>query len=208
MTRKAITRWSTAAAAVLGLALIGNGVWIHAKALLAQVLLDRAFAEAVATGAPVKAWSWADTWPVAKVAVPRIGASAIALNGSSGEALAFGPGHLDESAQPGGRGTAVYAAHRDTHFAFLGKVRPGDRVEVTRADGARFTYEVTGSEVVRWDRSGITDDPAQARLALVTCWPLDGTVRGPLRYVVHATLVEDAAVSRTPSAPAPARAPS
>lgn len=198
---------AAAAIAALGFLLIGNGVYIHVKALLAQVLLDRAFTETVATGAAVKGWSWADTWPVAKVAVPRIGASAIVLQGSSGEALAFGPGHLTQSAQPGEPGTAVYAAHRDTHFAFLRDVRPGDAVMVTRADGTEFAYEITGSEVVHWDRSGITDDRSEARLALVTCWPLDGAMRGPLRYVVHARLV-DRQVSRTPSAPPKAIAPS
>ena len=46
------------------------------------------------TGRPVKPWSWADTWPVARIIVPRIGRSAIALAGASGQALAFGLGVL------------------------------------------------------------------------------------------------------------------
>ena len=49
----------------------------------------------VATGSAVKPWSWADTWPVARIAVPRLGRHAIALAGSSGQALAFGPGHVE-----------------------------------------------------------------------------------------------------------------
>ena len=36
---------------VLGLMLFGQGAWIHAKALLAQVLLERAFAATLATTA-------------------------------------------------------------------------------------------------------------------------------------------------------------
>ena len=35
--------------------------------------------------------------------------------------MAFGPGHVERTAEPGGAGTAVYAAHRDTHFAFLAR---------------------------------------------------------------------------------------
>lgn len=206
--KRHLTTASAAAIAALGLILIGNGVYIHAKAVVAQVLLDRAFQQAVDTGAPVKAWSWADTRPVARVSVPRLGKSTIVLEGSRGEALAFGPGHLAQSAQPGERGTAVFAAHRDTHFAFLGDVTTGDRVDITRADGASFAYEVTGTEVVRWDQSGITSEESQPRLALVTCWPLDGTMRGPLRYVVHARLLDPIAVSQKPAAPATARAPS
>src|SRR5271166_1813896 len=71
--------------AALGLVLFAQGVWIHAKALLAQILLDRAFAASLATGRHVKPWPWADTWPIARIEVPRLGASVIALHGSSGQ---------------------------------------------------------------------------------------------------------------------------
>lgn len=174
--------------AVLGIALLGEGLWIKAKAGLAQILLDRAFAESVATGKPVKPWSWADTWPVARIAVPRLQASAIALAGGSGQALAFGPGHLAQTSKPGERGTTVFAAHRDTHFRFLGDLKVGDEIKVTRDDGITFTYEMTGAEIVRWDQSKIDAGAVGYNLALATCWPLDGKLGGPLRYVVHARL--------------------
>ena len=48
------------AAAVLvlaGLVLLSQGAYIHAKALLAQVLLERAFTETIATGRETKPWS-------------------------------------------------------------------------------------------------------------------------------------------------------
>jgi sortase A len=102
-----------------GLVLFGQGAYMHAKALLAQVLLARAFATTIATGQPTKPWSWADTWPVARIEVKRLNASAITLAGSSGQALAFGPGHVELTPDAGERGVAVYAAHRDTHFNFL-----------------------------------------------------------------------------------------
>jgi sortase A len=200
MTARRNLNWSAAAIAALGLALLGNGVWIQAKAMLAQVLLERAFAASIASGQPVKAWEWADTWPVARVSVPHLGRSAIVLEGASGEALAFGPGHLPQSAEPGEAGTTVYAAHRDTHFAFLGAVEAGDTVEVTRIDGRRFTYTVTSSEVVAWNQSGISAERDGAQLALVTCWPLDAKTHGPLRYVVHAALVGAVTDKRMPGA--------
>src|SRR5215475_8216731 len=99
-----------------GLILFGHGAYIHAKALLAQVLLERAFTETLATGHVTKPWSWADTWPVARIEIRRLKVSAIVLAGSSGQALAFGPGHVEQTADAGERGVAVYAAHRDTHF--------------------------------------------------------------------------------------------
>ncbi len=174
--------------AALSLVFLGEGLWIRAKAGLAQILLERAFVQSIVTGAPVKPWSWADTWPVARISVPRLGASSIALAGGSGQALAFGPGHLDGTAEPGERGTAVFAAHRDTHFRFLGDLKPGDEISVTRDDGLTFTYEMTTAEVVRWDQSKIDAGARGYNLALATCWPLDGMTRGPLRYVVHARL--------------------
>ena len=49
--------------ATAGAILFGQGIYIHAKAMLAQVLLERAFAETITTGRAVKPWPWADTWP-------------------------------------------------------------------------------------------------------------------------------------------------
>ena len=193
------SRFPTAAAAILcvtGLVVFGQGVWIHAKALLAQVLLERAFAASLAGGQPVKPWSWADTWPVARIEVPRLHASEIALAGASGQALAFGPGHVERTPEPGEPGTAVFAAHRDTSFAFLGEVRIGDAIRVTRRDGRMFTYLVTSTSVVRWDASGVDADADGRALVLATCWPLDGKFTGPLRYVVRAEIADDLAQSR------------
>ncbi len=176
--------------ALAGLGLIGQGLYIHAKALLAQVLLERAFTETIATGRAVKPWSWADTWPVARIEVKRLNASAIVLEGSSGQALAFGPGHVERTADAGERGVAVYSAHRDTHFGFLKDVKLGDEIVVTRRDGRSFRYRANGTSVVRYDASGIDPITDRSELVLSTCWPLDAATPGPLRYLVHAELIE------------------
>lgn len=194
MVSKTARRPALAAAALLaalGLILCGQASWIHAKALLAQVLLERAFAETLRTGRDVKPWSWADTWPVARIEAPRLGKGAIVLNGRSGQALAFGPGHLERTPQAGESGTAIYAAHRDTHFAFLADVRVGDELRVTRRDGAAVRFRVTGTAVVPWDASGVDPEAEGRRLVLSTCWPLDAKTAGPLRYLVEADFVEE-----------------
>ena len=80
-------RFPTAAAAILcltGLVLFGQGIWIHAKALLAQVLLERAFAASLARRHDVKPWPWADTWPVAQLLNACIAAGRA---GGSGQSL-------------------------------------------------------------------------------------------------------------------------
>jgi sortase A len=157
---------------------------------LAQVLLERAFAAEIASGTVVKPWSWADTWPVARIAVPRLNAHAIVLAGGSGQALAFGPGHLERTPDAGDPGTAVYAAHRDTHFAFLGQVEAGDEIVVTGRGGTTSRFRVTHTAVVRWDSSGIDPAAPGRHLVLATCWPLDSALPGPLRLVVYADLAD------------------
>jgi sortase A len=175
--------------ALLGFVLFGQGAYIHAKALLAQVLLQQAFAETIATGHLTKPWSWADTWPVARIEVNRIDASAIVLAGSSGQALAFGPGHVELTPDAGERGVAVYSAHRDTHFRFLKDVAIGDEIDVTRSDGRTFRYRADATSVVRFDASGIDPLSRNYELVLSTCWPFDALTSGPDRYLLHATLI-------------------
>ena len=176
--------------ALVGLVLFGQGAYIHAKALLAQVLLERAFTRTIATGHPVKPWRWADTWPVAKIEVKRLHASVIVLAGSSGQALAFGPGHVEQTVDAGERGVAVYSAHRDTHFRFLKDVKVGDEIDVTRSDGKTFRYRADGSSIVRFDQSGIDPLTDRHELVLSTCWPFDALTSGPERYLLYATLIE------------------
>ena len=175
-----------------GLMLVGQGAYIHAKALVAQILLQRAFAQSVATGHAVKPWSWADTWPVARIEIKRLHADAIALAGTSGQALAFGPGHVELTPNAGERGVAVYSAHRDTHFRFLKDAVVGDEIDVTRDDGKTFHYRVDGSSVVRFDASGIDPLRGGYELVLSTCWPFDAITSGPDRYLLHATLIPSA----------------
>lgn len=177
--------------AAAGLVLAAEGAWIPAKAALAQALLARAFARSLAEGGPVRPWPWADTAPVARIAFPSLGESYLVLAGASGQALAFGPGHVEGTREAGEPGLAVYAAHRDTQFRSLGRLAPGDPIEVQRRDGRIVAFRVTGSRIVRFDESGLDPDAPGRRLALATCWPLDALVPGPERLVVEA--VADAA---------------
>jgi sortase A len=175
--------------ALAGLLLFGQGAYIHAKALLAQMLLERAFEETIATGHQTKPWAWADTWPVARIEVKRLHAGAIVLAGSSGQALAFGPGHVELTPDAGERGVAVYSAHRDTHFRFLKNVAIGDEIEITRSDGRRVLYRADATSIVRFDNSGIDPLTNRYELVLSTCWPFDALTPGPERFLLHATMI-------------------
>lgn len=178
--------------ALMGLASMGDGIAIKGKAVIAQHLLEHAWARTISTDAEFKPWPWADIFPVAKITAPRFDQTAIVLSGASGEAMAFGPGLVDGTAQPGAPGLAVIAAHRDTHFRFLKNVVAGDEIMVARADGSMMTFEITETHIVRADNSGLYPEDFEmaghAALALVTCYPFDATTRGDLRFValVHA----------------------
>jgi sortase A len=161
---------------------------IPAKAVVAQILLERAFDRGVALHRPVKPWPWADMAPVARIALPRLGVDRIVLNTGSGQAMAFGPTLLPDAAGIGEPGTTVIAAHRDTHFRFLKNVRKGDVIDLEGLDGINHRYVVTGAEIVRWDRFAIPDAPGK-RLALATCYPFGAIHHGPLRYIVQAVAV-------------------
>jgi sortase A len=174
----------------LGVLFAGHGLYIRAKAEFAQILLEDAWAKTLATHQPTKAWSWADTWPIARITVPRLNQSAIVLREAGGEALAFGPAHVAASPMPGENGTTVIAAHRDTHFSFIKNLKPGDEIDITTSAGKTIRYRMTGSSIVHAQASGITTKGASQRVALVTCYPFDGLQRGPLRYVVFAEAQE------------------
>src|SRR5437899_224162 len=107
-----------------GLAAGGEGLWIYAKAKLAQILLEMSWRSALA-GERVKPWPWADTRAIARMTIERDSAAIIVLAGASGRTMAFGPGHLDGTAMPGDIGNCVITAHRDTHFSALRYVGPG-----------------------------------------------------------------------------------
>ena len=172
------------ALAIAGLGLLGAGLWMPAKAVLGQALLSRAWEAAAGVATP---WPWADIRPVARLSAPRLGVSAVVLGSASGEAMAWGPGHIAGTAAPGGEGLSGIAGHRDSHLAFLAGLRPGDRLEIETPDGAVSAYRVTGARVVdsRHWRLPVRLDGRPA-LALSTCWPLDGTGDGPLRFVLFA----------------------
>ena len=173
---------------VAGALIAAQALYIPAKAQVAQVLMSNAWEHQLSTGDPARPWPWADFTPTARLSFPAQDQNVLALTDAAGESLAFGPTLMAASVTPGERGVAVFAAHRDTHFAFLKDVKPGDSVRVETANGAR-TFTVTHSEVVRWDQSGIVpNDGGPSRIALVTCWPLDAKTPGPMRYVVWAEL--------------------
>lgn len=163
----------------VGLGLLAHGLYIPAKAALAQVLLARAWEATVETGRPAKPWPWADTHAVGRLEIA--GRRFVVLGGSSGEAMAFGPALSEGTASP------LINGHRDTHFRVLRDVEPGDEVVWQTAKG-ETRYRIAGTVVVERPRARVVP----GALTLTTCWPFGGVLRGPERFVVTALPVEAA----------------
>lgn len=164
-----------------------EGLWIPAKAVLAQVLMRSAWERTVAGESRVRPWPWADTWPVARLRVPRLEVDQIVLAGANGGTLAFGPGHLSGTPAPGTEGNTILSGHRDTHFAFLEELRPGDELVLETRRGDR-RYRVSSSQIIDSRTHSLVARSEGSELTLVTCFPFRAVMPGgSLRYVVVAS---------------------
>ena len=187
-------------AVIAGGILVADSVRIQAKAVVAQVLLRSAWARTEDPAARVHPWPWADSWPVARLVVERLGVDQIVLAEAGGESLAFGPSHVAGSAALGEEGISVVGGHRDTHFRWLGRLRIGDRIAVETAGGRVREYRVDGAGVTHLAPAGelvLSVGGASGALVMVTCYPLDARpASAGSRYVVTAVpVVSEAGVS-------------
>ena len=185
---------------LLGMSQLAGAAVIQAKAWLAPVLIERAWQQTLLnSGAAVKPWPWADTWPVARLSAAVQGVDLLVLAGDSGNALAFGPGHAQASAALGSGGLAVVGGHRDTHFAFLQRLQPGDVLQVQLPSAQLRQYRVQATRVVDAGREWLPLTADYEELMLVTCYPFDSLLAGgSLRFVVRALPLQQHVEARVP----------
>jgi len=160
---------------------------IPLKAVASQVLLTRAWDDAAAGAERPRPWPWADTWPVGRLAVSRLGVDRIVLAGANGRTLAFGPARLDPADGMDPSRHIVLFGHRDTHFRFLEDLMPGDMLDWREPGGAVQRFQVRESAVVHKEALGVPAEGGRVML-LVTCFPFDAVAPDtPLRYAVLLT---------------------
>lgn len=176
--------------ALVGLAVMANAAYIPAKAILAQWLLERAWQDTQRTSQSTMPWSWADTYPVAKISMHRLNVEQIILAGSNGKTLAFGPGVVANGANFNDQLNTVVSGHRDTHFAWLRDVRVNDHFTVTLPDGQIYRYQVVNLNVIHQSEVEHLDKYDFNGVRLLTCYPFDSIVTpATLRLVVDAEMV-------------------
>jgi len=128
--------------------------------------------------------------PIARLSIPRLDAGMFVVEGTGKRELRRGPGHLEGTAFPGGRGNCVIAGHRDTHFRILKDVKRGDEIEFDTEQGQKFRYRVTHVFIVSPSDTRTLDPTKNAVLNLVTCYPFYYVGSAPKRFVVHAEAID------------------
>lgn len=127
---------------------------------------------------------------IGRVRIPRVGVSAILLEGVGKRTLRRGAGHIPATALPVEEGNVGIAAHRDSFFRGLKDIRDGDAIELTTLDGT-YTYEVQWTRIVEPDDVSVLEPTDRAALTLVTCYPFYYVGSAPERFVVRARRIDD-----------------
>ena len=167
--------------------------YYQVKAETAQWLLESAWQKTLQqkNNNPVKPWSWADTWPVLKLELPSLQLSSVVLKDTSGQSLAFGPGLMTPDQLPGEPGNSFIAAHRDTHFEQLVKLKTDELVAITNRLGKKLTFKIDQIQIVDSRIEQPLTETQERRITLVTCYPSDNNqANTPYRYLISAVLVK------------------
>jgi sortase A len=123
--------------------------------------------------------------PFGRIEIPRIGVSVVVVEGITPRTLKLAAGHIPGTAFPGEPGNAGIAAHRDTFFRNLRKIKTGDTIVVTALYGS-FRYSVDSARIVKTTDVGALDDSSAPSLTLVTCYPFYYVGPAPKRFIVRA----------------------
>ena len=106
------------------------------------------------------------------------------VEGADSKQLAYGIGHILDTAGIGSRGNCVLAGHRGsrygTYFKYLGRLSAGDTVKVMDKEGNVYLYEVVSWEVVGPYDNSVKAQGIETELTLLTC-----ENSGTMRLIYH-----------------------
>lgn len=106
------------------------------------------------------------------------------VEGADSKQLAYGIGHIPDTAAIGNKGNCVLAGHRGsrygTYFKYLNKLVQGDMVKITDKEGNVYQYEVVSSEVVGPYDNSVKAQGIETELTLLTC-----ENSGTMRLIYH-----------------------
>jgi sortase A len=138
--------------------------------------------------------------PMGRLEIPRIGLSAVVMEGDDEHTLKVAVGHLPDTPLPWQDGNAALAGHRDTFFRPIRRLQTGDDIRLVTPRGT-FRYRATRQLVVEPDDLWVLDPSPTAALTLITCYPFDFVGPAPLRFVVHAERIVETSEARADQEP-------
>ncbi len=196
---------------LLSIGLFGNTIYIQSKAVLAQYLIANAWQQtkqdnqqSKTISKPSKPWAWADTYPVAKLIVPKENLAYYVLAGATGSPLAFAPGLYAGTALPTNISTdidnnttdnsnipdTVIAGHHNTHFDFLKHIKAGEIIQLENHLSQTITYKVSDIKILDIRKQQLPVRFGRNSVTLVTCLPsFVGEIHPNQRLVVVAEKV-------------------
>ena len=111
------------------------------------------------------------------------------VEGADSKQLAYGVGHISDTAAIGSIGNCVLAGHRGsrygTYFKYLNRLAEGDVVKITDKEGNVHFYEVVSSEVVGPYDNFVKAQGDKTELTLLTC-----ENSGTMRLIYHCVYKE------------------
>lgn len=125
---------------------------------------------------------------IGRLEIPRLGLSAIVMEGISTTTLRRAVGHIPGTSLPGQPGNVGVSGHRDTFFRPLRYIQRNDIITLTTLLG-EYRYRVVSTQVVGAHHIGVLDPSSNEMLTLVTCYPFYFVGSAPDRFIVRAERV-------------------
>lgn len=191
---KPLLRWTRRLLIASALSLLAYSGFVLVDTWIFQRAEERQLASMVVPAQDAPSVSLASLSPAAnggligRMEVPRLGISAIVMEGTSAPVLRRAVGHIVGTALPGRPGNVGISGHRDTFFRPLRHIEPGDIILLTTTTG-EYRYRVLGISVVAPDDIAVLAPGAGETLTIVTCYPFYLVGPAPKRFIVRADRV-------------------
>jgi len=178
--------------ALLGIALLAYCLAVYTSARIFQARATRRFAPyskarslSAAPGEP------REGAVVGRLEIPRLRLAVVVIEGVTDTDLRRAAGHIPGTALPGEPGNVAIAAHRDTFFRPLRRIRPNDAILLSTGAGTS-RYRVVSTQVVPPSDVSVLYPTPRDSLTLVTCFPFGYIGSAPKRFIVRAQRAEGA----------------
>lgn len=107
---------------------------------------------------------------VGRLEIPDLNVSVMVMEGTASKTLRRGAGRISGTARPGTPGNMGIAAHRDTFFRPLSRIKKNDTIRFTTPDGTDV-YKVVSTQIVTPGDVHVLEPTSKRTLTLVTCYP-------------------------------------